>query len=159
LYCGSEPRGLIRGSSPADRCGARVRSRVVWCVGARRRSLAGSGAAWFGTWELAGGSLAGSEPRGLVRGSSSAIVGGVRSRVVWYVGARRRIVGGVWSRVVWCVGVRQRIVTGSGAVSGAVLGGYRGPPVAAARFRLSGAPVPFRISSFRSANPKLGLWG
>jgi hypothetical protein len=60
LYCGSEPRGLVRGSSPADRCGAR--SRVVWYVGARRRIVGGSGAAWFGTWELAGGSLAGSEP-------------------------------------------------------------------------------------------------
>jgi hypothetical protein len=66
LYCGSEPRGLVRGSSPADRCGAR--SRVVWYVGARRRIVGGSGAAWFGTWELAGGSLAGELAGGSLAG-------------------------------------------------------------------------------------------
>ena len=96
LYCGSEPRGLVRGSSPADRCG--VWSRVVWYVGARRRIVAGSGAAWFGTWELAGGSLRGLEPRGLAWESPC----GSESVAAW----RRRIVGGSVrrSRVWRCPG-------------------------------------------------------
>ena len=75
LYCGSEPRGLVRGSPPADRCG--VWSRVVWYVGARRRI-------WW-----------------------SVGARGVWSRVVWYGSPPADRCG------VWCVGARRRFVGGS----------------------------------------------